>query len=178
MRTITTHWARWGVALLGVGALVASCTAKEASPPRQPLSDVAAGAAAGPSVGPPTLPPAAAAHLDSGNVAYRGKQFDAALAHYRAAATAAPDHAAPWYGVYMVGEATNNRVLVDSANAMVASRSGAAINDSVMGSAHGGGGAAAPSGLPSGHPSVSPTLPPGHPAPTPKSPNDRTGGTQ
>jgi hypothetical protein len=161
MPMMTHNWVRWGVALLGVGALVASCTAKEEGPPKQPLG-VPASPANGASMGAPALSATASAHLDSGNVAYRGKQYDVALAHYRAAAAAAPDHSAPWYGVYMVGEATSNKTLVDSANAMVAARSGASINDSVMGSAHGSG-ATAPAGLPNGHPPVSPTLPPGHP---------------
>lgn len=47
------------------------------------------------------LPPAARAALDSGNAAYRAGKYDAALAHYRAAAKAAPGEAAPYFGVYM-----------------------------------------------------------------------------
>jgi hypothetical protein len=162
MRWTIGSWGRGVVALLGIGAVGASCMAKDVEPPKQPLN--AATATAGGGGGPPELTPVASAQLDSGNVAYRAKQYEVALRHYRAAATAAPQHAAPWYGVYMVGEATSNRALIDSANAMVATRSGAAISESAMAKAHGESGGAAPSGaLPSGHPALSPDMPPGHP---------------
>jgi hypothetical protein len=161
MRWTIGAWGRGVVALLGIGAVGASCMAKDVEPPKQPLN--AASATAG-SSGPPELTPAASAQLDSGNVAYRAKQYEVALRHYRAAATAAPQHAAPWYGVYMVGEATSNRALIDSANAMVATRSGAAISESAMAKAHGEpGSGAAPGALPSDHPPLSPDMPPGHP---------------
>jgi tetratricopeptide (TPR) repeat protein len=48
------------------------------------------------------LPEEVRVALDSGNVAYRRGEMDAALAHYRAAAEREPGTAAAWYGIYMV----------------------------------------------------------------------------
>jgi hypothetical protein len=121
-----------------------------------------------------TLPPEARAALDAGNAAYRAKRMDVALADFRAAAVAAPTHAAPWFGVYMVAGALNNTALADSAMVHVKALSqDAAVLDAHAKSA------ADPTTLPPGHPSatalppghpVTPTLPPGHPA-TPPSPH-------
>lgn len=48
------------------------------------------------------LPPDLLAALDSGSQAYRAGAMDAALEQYRRATELAPDHAAGWFGVYMV----------------------------------------------------------------------------
>lgn len=61
------------------------------------------------------LGPAAKAALDSGNVLFRKKAYDQALAQYRAAAELAPQHSAPLFGIYMVARATNNKAMADSA---------------------------------------------------------------
>lgn len=61
------------------------------------------------------LAPESEALLDSGNAAFRARDFDGALAFYARAAQASPTHAAPWFGTYMVGKATNNEPLADSA---------------------------------------------------------------
>ncbi|MFN8574839.1 MAG: tetratricopeptide repeat protein [Gemmatimonadaceae bacterium] len=71
---------------------------------------------------PNPIPAASKVFLDSGNVAYRAKQFDAARKYYEKAAALAPDHGAPWFGIYMVGEATMNKKLADSALAEVKKR--------------------------------------------------------
>ncbi|CAN5488451.1 hypothetical protein BH09GEM1_BH09GEM1_10730 [soil metagenome] len=52
--------------------------------------------------------PRANAALDTGNALYRKKQYAAALIHYREAAELAPQHAAPFFGIYMVARATGN----------------------------------------------------------------------
>lgn len=72
--------------------------------------------------GAPALSATAQALLDSGNTAFRVKDFDGALAYYHKATLADPAHAAPWFGTYMVGKATNNSVLADSALRMVRER--------------------------------------------------------
>lgn len=64
----------------------------------------------------------AQAMLDSGNAAFRKKDFESALAYYHQAAESDPDHAAPWFGTYMVGQAMKNKALADSALAMVRAR--------------------------------------------------------
>jgi hypothetical protein len=123
----------------------------------------------------PKLPLAAMAALDAGNAAYRSKQFSAAIVKYREAAAAAPEHAAPWFGLYMAANETKNSALADSAMQRVKALSA----DPASLSAHAE--VASPSvipstpsmpadhpttatPLPSGHPSAAP-LPPGHPAP-------------
>jgi hypothetical protein len=70
------------------------------------------------------LAPAAQAALDSGNVLYRKKAFTAALARYREAATLAPQHAAPLFGVYMVARAISDTAMADSALAGIRKRNG------------------------------------------------------
>lgn len=66
----------------------------------------------------------AAAQLDSGNVAFRLKQYPQALAFYEHAVVSVPNHPAPWYGIYMVAMAQGKQPLADSALAMVSARSG------------------------------------------------------
>lgn len=88
---------------------------------------------------PPGLTASAAARLDSGNIAFRLKQYDQAMRYYEAAAKDVPDHAAPWYGIYMVGEATGNKALADSATRAVAKRTGGRdLLDTGLAKAHGG----------------------------------------
>jgi hypothetical protein len=70
------------------------------------------------------LGPAAKGALDSGNVLFRKKAYDAALAQYRAASILAPQHSAPLFGIYMVARATSNASLADSALAGIRLRSG------------------------------------------------------
>jgi hypothetical protein len=102
----------------------------------------------------------AAAALDSGNVHYRAGRLDAALVAYRTAAQHAPDHAAPWYGVFMVAQQQKNATLADSAMAAIRARtsSAATLTDSTMSQVHAGGaiGTTTKRPLPSGHPPVVP----------------------
>ncbi len=99
--------------------------------------------------------------LDSGNVAFRQKDFAAAQAYYQKAAEAAPGHAAPWFGTYMVGQATGNKALADSALRMVRQRA-----PDMQAHPEGAPGAA-PGGAPGGAPGAAPTPPRGGPPPLP-----------
>lgn len=113
--------------------------------------------------GAPEIPDSVRIPLDRANAAFRAARYDEALEGYRAAAAAAPDEAAPWYGVYMVAQATKDQALADSAMAAVRARArGAGMSgDTMLSRAHDG--TAAPGGgLPGGHPPVG-GAPPGHP---------------
>lgn len=68
------------------------------------------------------LQPVTQALLDSGNAAYRKQDFAGALRFYAKASAEQPAHAAPWFGTYMVGQATKNTTLADSALRMVRQR--------------------------------------------------------
>lgn len=57
--------------------------------------------------------------LDSGNILYRAKAYDAALAQYRRSAEIAPTESAPLVGILMVADVTKNRKLADSAIALM-----------------------------------------------------------
>ena len=54
------------------------------------------------------MPPEAVAHLDSGSAAFRAGQYEESLRHYSAAAEAAPDFGAGWFGVYMAHHELGN----------------------------------------------------------------------
>ncbi len=68
--------------------------------------------------------PAAKTALDSGNAAFRKKSYADALTHYRSASMLAPQHAAPFFGIYMVARAMNDTVLADSALSDIRRRNG------------------------------------------------------
>lgn len=67
------------------------------------------------------LPEPVVAQLDSGSLAYRADDYEAALDHYRRAAELAPEFAAAWFGVYMAHKALGNEASADSALARVQS---------------------------------------------------------
>ena len=113
---------QWCAIVVAVGAFLACSDRREA--PKVPLTRGAADpnaveAAHG------LIGPAAKAALDSGNVLFRHKAYAAALAQYRAASALAPQHSAPFFGIYMVARATNNPAMADSALAAIRLRSGA-----------------------------------------------------
>jgi hypothetical protein len=68
---------------------------------------------------PPRITGEAKVALDSGNVLFRAKVYDLALAQYRRSAQLAPTDVTPLFGVLMVGEATRNTRLADSARARI-----------------------------------------------------------
>jgi len=70
------------------------------------------------------LPEAARVLLDSGNVAFRAQRYAEARKFYERAAQLAPKHGAPWFGIFMVGDATKDKALADSAIAEVQKRTG------------------------------------------------------
>jgi tetratricopeptide (TPR) repeat protein len=106
--------------IVSLGALcVASGCAKSKDAQRTTSKDSAvAGAlpAGHPSLAPAAdLPDAARQTLDSGNVEFRAKRFEKAQRYYEKAAQLAPEHGAPWFGIFMIGDATKNKALADSA---------------------------------------------------------------
>ena len=85
------------------------------------------------------LPPDARTAIDSGNAEYRAGRYAAALTQYQLAAKAAPDNAAPYFGVYMVAKKLNNKGLADSAMAQIRSKAtgtGQMLTDSTMTKMH------------------------------------------
>lgn len=130
---------------LGASVLVVAC--KEDEGPRIPLSGTQPSAENLPEGHPPLgtggpalpgLPVAARAALDKANAAYRAKDFPQALRLYREAAQAAPTHASPWFGIFMVAQATKNTALADSARKEVQKRTADApgVTDSTLRSTH------------------------------------------
>lgn len=120
---------RGGALLLAAGMLLAgACRKPKDTQQAAAAADGAMNAALPPghvpiADGMPTgLEPLTQALLDSGNAAFRQKNYDAALAFYGKARDAQPDHAAPWFGTYMVAQATKNTALADSALRMVRAR--------------------------------------------------------
>ena len=95
-----------------IAATLLAC--RKDGPPRVPLGRIADSLVARQQAH-ALLGPAAKAALDSGNVLFRKKAYDEALAEYRAAAALAPQHSAPLFGMYMVARATNNKAMADSA---------------------------------------------------------------
>lgn len=69
--------------------------------------------------GPPRITGEAKVALDSGNVLFRAKAYDLALAQYRRSAQLIPNDPTPIFGILMVGQATNNTRLTDSARARI-----------------------------------------------------------
>jgi tetratricopeptide (TPR) repeat protein len=61
------------------------------------------------------LPAGLQIQLDSGNAAYRTRDYHAALRHFENAAEIAPGLAAGWYGIGMTQAALGNREAADSA---------------------------------------------------------------
>ncbi len=110
---------------LTLAVLCVACGASADDSGRQPLATMGSSTGGGEAnVIPPGMTALSAARLDSGNVAFRRRQYDEALRYYRAAANDVPSHPAPWYGIYMVAQATGNRALADSATQAVAARNG------------------------------------------------------
>lgn len=94
-------------------ALLGAC----AGPDKPNTLPLGAGGSSGASS--PKLPLAVMAALDSGNSAMRADDYPRAIAQYRAATAGAPDHPAPWFGLYMAAKEANNVALADSAMVVV-----------------------------------------------------------
>jgi len=107
--------------------------------PDQPKLPLAQTPSASPAQTPrDALSDAARAALDLGNTEYRAGRFDQALVAYRDAVKAAPDNAAPYFGIYMTAKKLGNAALADSASGEIASRNGAnpMLSDSAMRAIH------------------------------------------
>lgn len=114
---------RWRVLVFAGGAVLACSGGQDA--PKIPLAKTAGTDSSGQEIAAHALlGPAARAALDSGNALFRKKAYAAALAQYQSAASLAPQHSAPLFGVYMVARATNNVAMADSALAGIRLRSG------------------------------------------------------
>jgi Flp pilus assembly protein TadD len=97
--------------------LIATMSLAACSPRAEPAAATADTASA-PSVD-DRLSPAARASLDSGNGAFRARDYSQALRLYRAAARWAPTDGTPLYGIYMVAAKLGDSVLADSAQRMI-----------------------------------------------------------
>lgn len=136
-----SHIARRAM-LVGLASMVALACGRDDGP-RVPLSETNKTAAQLPSGHPsldpgPALPAVARSALDSANAAFRVKDYQRALQFYRQAANAAPTHASPWFGVFMVAQATGNAALRDSAQREVQKRTvdSPALTDSTLRNTH------------------------------------------
>jgi hypothetical protein len=112
------HHAR--IALFSALLAAAACSSGADETPRLPLGHPELGTGSG-AVRPaaPTIVGEAKVALDSGNVLYRARAYDLALAQYRRAAGLAPAEEAPLFGMLMIATATNDMQLADSATALI-----------------------------------------------------------
>ena len=136
-------WSSLRGAVVAVALCVSASSCAKDDGPRTPLRQFQEGTGALPSGHPPLdasapLSRTASAALDSGNAAFRVKNYELALRLYREAAVAAPTHASPWFGIFMVGEATGDHVLRDSAKREVQKRTvdPPAVTDSTLRNTH------------------------------------------
>ncbi len=122
----------------------------------------------------PSMELGAKAQLDSGNTAYRARDYSRALTHYRTAAARQPSLAAAWMGISMAQTALGNAAAADSAMKKVEQLAPGTTSahppaggsaTTVTGSAgvdlpagHPGAGSTAPGGaLPARHPPLAPS---------------------
>jgi hypothetical protein len=103
---------------LAAAVSILGCGGSNREAPKIPLNQAQAGSmgssATGGSTTPPEMGSEAKAALDSGNVLYRAKSYDAALVQYRRAAELSPTESAPLVGIMMVADVTKNTKLADS----------------------------------------------------------------
>lgn len=132
-----TAIARRAARVTVAAAALAAIACSKSEQPKVPLAQATqAQPAANPT---DALPPAARTAIDSGNAEYRAGRYDAALTQYQLAAKAAPDNAAPYFGVYMVAKKLDKKALADSAMAQIRSRAtggGKMLTDSTMAKMH------------------------------------------
>jgi hypothetical protein len=129
------------LALASLTTLAAGC-GKDDSAARVPLDQV--GSQTGAPGGGGTLSPEVRASLDRGNEAFRAKRYDEALTAYRDAAAAAPNDAAPYYGIQMAARALGRTAVADSAAEKIR----------VLSPGSSTGGATDPHALPPDHPKI------------------------
>lgn len=106
------HVSRVGFAL-AAAAIISACGGSEA--PKLPLGHPNFGRIGGSeAANPAPMDSEAKAALDSGNMLFRAKAYDRALAQYSRSARLAPTELAPLLGILMVTDVTKNRKLADS----------------------------------------------------------------
>ncbi|MFG1690623.1 hypothetical protein ACGF5M_00465 [Gemmatimonadota bacterium] len=95
-----------GACLLTLGLLLGGCASQEnggGAPPDTPSESAAR-----------PIPAAVQVMVDSGNLAFRGGDFESALSRFRDAVEGAPDHPVPLFGVYLASTALGDSALADS----------------------------------------------------------------
>lgn len=135
------------VVLVAVELVTMGDRARGAAPVMESPGAVGAPSADAPPVDGPAREP-----LDRGNAAYRAGDYSGALGAYRAAAVAAPEDAAPYFGIYMAATALHDTVLADSAMRMIRARhasGGDMLTDSSLRDLHAHGAM-----VPKGHPPI------------------------
>jgi len=129
--------ARQAARLTVAAAALTAIACSRSEQPKVPLAQVTQSQ---PATNPhDALPAAARTAIDSGNAEYRAGHYDGALTQYRLAAKAAPDNAAPYFGVYMVARKLDRKALADSAMAKIrtkATGAGQMLTDSTMAKMH------------------------------------------
>jgi hypothetical protein len=122
------HVSRVGCSL-AAAAIISGCGGSEA--PKLPLGHPNSGSiGASEAATPAAMGGEAKAALDSGNMLFRAKAYDRALAQYRRSARLAPTELAPLLGILMVTEVTKNRKLADSTLARMRELNPAAADSS------------------------------------------------
>lgn len=101
-------------ALCVFAALLLGCGNGDTEVQRVPLDGSNAGDASRNVAAAPRITGEAKIALDSGNILFRAKAYDLALAQYRRSARLAPDEVIPLFGVLMVAEARKDPRLADS----------------------------------------------------------------
>lgn len=127
MRSST--WSRLGVCLAGVVMTIWGCGGSEA--PKIPLGHPKVGGSdRSGAEGQGAISGEAKSALDSGNILFRAKVYDRALAQYRRSAGLAPEELAPLLGILMVTDVTKNPRLADSTLARIRELNPAAADSS------------------------------------------------
>ena len=112
---------------LAAAAIITGCGGSEA--PKLPLGHPTSGVSGGRET-PSGITGEAKAALDSGNMLFRAKAFNRALAQYRRSSQLAPTELAPLLGILMVNDVTRDAKLADSTLSRMRELSPAAADSS------------------------------------------------
>lgn len=151
-RTLSSSRAIGRLTLGAAAALTLAACSRSGEQPKVPLNQVTQQGQS--TSARDALPVEARTAIDSGNAEYRAGHMDGALVQYRLAAKAAPDNAAPYFGIYMVAKKQNNAALADSAMKAIkehATGAGKMLTDSSMEKMHTTGAVPTAEGVPNPH---------------------------
>jgi len=128
MRSLTVS--RFGFCF-AVAATIWGCSGSNREAPKIPLDQANAGntGTSGASIT-GAISGEAKTALDSGNILFRAKAYDRALAQYRRSARLAPTELAPLFGILMVTDVTKNARLADTTRARMRELNPAAADSS------------------------------------------------